>query len=339
MRKGTRLTAYIYSLFILLLLLVCSCKKQSSHSDVSLPVTGQLLVINEGNFGWGNASIGLLDTLNWTYTDRVFYKANQRPLGDVLQFATQDQEDIYLVLNHSGEIVAVNPVSFQWERSVKHLTSPRYMYMTEPHKALVTDLYAHQLWWVDLKKGEVEATTPLPGWSEWMASAGNGDIWVCHMQQHKTYLVEVKNKRIKDSTEVKGHIKGIFDTRHGAMLWTAHQDSSLLWNVQSGSWKRVDGVPFVFSHLHYDLDSDQMFGVSNNSIYMKQGTSTFQLWGQIPELVNPYGLSYLHPYIFVTDALDYVQRGNIWAYHIHHHHLKKVQAGPLPKSIMSIYTR
>ncbi len=335
----TRSTTNRYSLLLLLLLLVCGCQKQSPHSDVPLTVTGQLLVINEGNFGWGNASIGLLDTLNWTYTDRVFYKANQRPLGDVLQFAIQDRDDIYLVLNHSGEIVAVNPVTFQWERSVKHLTSPRYMYITEPYKALVTDLYAHQLWWVDLKNGEVEATTSLPGWSEWMAAAGNGDIWVCQVQQHKTYLVEVKNKRIKDSAEVKGHIKGIFDSQQGAILWTEFQDSSLLWLFHSGSWNVWDATPFLFSQLHFDAHSDIMFGVRDKNIYIKQGASSFQQLGQIPNLVNPYGLSYIPPYIFVTDALDYVQRGHIWAYHIHLHRLTRVQAGPLPKIILPFYPR
>ena len=71
----------------LCLLGLSSCFKPEEKPLHSVSELSQsLLVLNEGNFQWGNASIHRYDPKSKSYDDQdLFSRVNQRPLGDVLQ--------------------------------------------------------------------------------------------------------------------------------------------------------------------------------------------------------------------------------------------------------------
>ena len=68
-----------------------------------------VLVCNEGNFRWGNASAGILNLSNQKWVEDGFKQVNGRSLGDVLQSATYWNENWWLVVNNSSKIEGIIP--------------------------------------------------------------------------------------------------------------------------------------------------------------------------------------------------------------------------------------
>ena len=90
-------------IIILTLLILFSCKKDELGPQcISCPkgsITSQnadVLIINEGNFGWGNGSLSLYKPSLKAVTNQIYRSANSNtPLGDVVQSAYQYNSKIY----------------------------------------------------------------------------------------------------------------------------------------------------------------------------------------------------------------------------------------------------
>src|SRR5882762_6976006 len=97
------------SLFIIPLLILCSCAKDEPTPIVNNPSTGapgkKVYVINEGNFNQGNAGITLFDTGNANSSEDYFKQQNGVALGDVAQSMCKLNGDLYIVVNNSGKVV------------------------------------------------------------------------------------------------------------------------------------------------------------------------------------------------------------------------------------------
>ena len=81
--------------------------------DVTLPGRG-LFISNEGNFTYGNASLSYYDithsalVTNEDGSNDIFYSANGIPLGDVAQSAIVRGNTVYVIINNSGVIFAID---------------------------------------------------------------------------------------------------------------------------------------------------------------------------------------------------------------------------------------
>lgn len=97
--------------------------------DVTLPGRG-LFISNEGNFTYGNASLCYYDiTDSQLVTDPdgdndIFLSANGIPLGDVAQSVTAYGNTVYVVVNNSGVIFAIDRNTAKITGTIRGLTSP-----------------------------------------------------------------------------------------------------------------------------------------------------------------------------------------------------------------------
>ncbi|EKC55090.1 hypothetical protein LEA_15530, partial [human gut metagenome] len=118
--------------------------------DVTLPGRG-LFISNEGNFTYGNASLSYYDithsalVTNEDGSNDIFYSANGIPLGDVAQSAIVRGNTVYVIINNSGVIFAIDRRTAKITGTIRGLTSPRYMHFLSDTKAYVTDLYARAI--------------------------------------------------------------------------------------------------------------------------------------------------------------------------------------------------
>ncbi|MES2778319.1 MAG: DUF5074 domain-containing protein, partial [Bacteroidota bacterium] len=89
--------------FATLLGLVSCDKKPQPNDDLILPplVKGSIMMINEGNFQFGNASLTVYDFNNDIVYPDVFENTNGRKLGDVFQSITVANGKAYLIVNNS----------------------------------------------------------------------------------------------------------------------------------------------------------------------------------------------------------------------------------------------
>ncbi|MEZ5071812.1 MAG: hypothetical protein R2751_12855 [Bacteroidales bacterium] len=120
-----------------------------------------VLVVHEGNFGYGNASLSHYDPATGLLVNDVFFKRNGLPLGDVAQSVTVDDSLIYAVMNNSGKIMVMDRTDFRFVGKITGLTSPRYLHLINGEKAYVSDLYARSLAIVDPRTLDVTGRIDL----------------------------------------------------------------------------------------------------------------------------------------------------------------------------------
>ncbi len=124
---------------LLVIILFLSCQKP----DDQAPQYGQgLLVLNQGNFTYSNASLTFYDLEAAQAFQNVFYQANGFKLGDIAQSAITIGDRIYVVINNSGKIYGLDSYSLKAQCIITDLVSPRYMVPVNDSIAYVSDLYA-----------------------------------------------------------------------------------------------------------------------------------------------------------------------------------------------------
>ena len=120
------------------------------------PVPGQgLFIANEGNFQYGNASLSFYDIASGTVENEVFIRANGQKLGDVAQSMTMHDGTLWIVVNNSHVIFAVDPVTFKEKGRITGFTSPRYIHFISDEKAYVTQLWDNRIFIVNPKRYEI----------------------------------------------------------------------------------------------------------------------------------------------------------------------------------------
>ena len=82
----------------------------SDTSDVSDRL--RAIIVNEGHFGYGTASLTSLSTQGEVIHDR-FRKVNDRPMGDVAQSLTKIENRYYVPLNNSKKIEVFDPKTYE----------------------------------------------------------------------------------------------------------------------------------------------------------------------------------------------------------------------------------
>jgi hypothetical protein len=126
---------------ILLLALVPGCKEDEDQAVDTAFSAYKLLILNEGNFGIGNADFSLLNPDSMQVINNVYELQNGLMLGDVLQSASIDNEFVYLVVNNSQKIVRVGLDDFVFDRQYASFSSPRFLAIDGLGNGIVTNYY------------------------------------------------------------------------------------------------------------------------------------------------------------------------------------------------------
>ncbi|MUP47120.1 YncE family protein [Gramella sp. BOM4] len=86
-----------------------------------------IFVLNEGNFGSGNASVSFIDSENEQISNNIFSNVNSRDLGDTAQSIEMVGELALIVLNVSNRLEIVNRYTFESLGTIDaELNNPRY---------------------------------------------------------------------------------------------------------------------------------------------------------------------------------------------------------------------
>ena len=87
--------------------------------------TNASFVVCEGNYGQNDGSIDAI--IDGELKKDVFQAVNDRPLGDVVQSMEKIGDKIFIVVNSSGKVEAVNANTFKSEGVCKGFSYPRYI--------------------------------------------------------------------------------------------------------------------------------------------------------------------------------------------------------------------
>jgi len=194
--------------FITLFMLLFACKKDklgpqciSCTTTPTNTSSNSVIIINEGNFGFGNATISVYNENTQQVSQNVFQQKNALPLGDVAQSFTQINNKGYIVVNNSNKVEVVNITDFSSIATITGFTSPRYFLPINSNKAYVTDLYSNTIQVVDLNTNTITKNITVNGWTEQLLSF-NDTAYVCDMTNNNLLLFNTITDTFIDSIKV-----------------------------------------------------------------------------------------------------------------------------------------
>jgi YVTN family beta-propeller protein len=130
---------------IALTVMVTACKKDSSPATqtTTKPPTGAygagVFVINQGQFGHGNADVSFFNRSTKAVSNGIFQSVNNRPLGDVAQSMTIYNGKGYIVVNNSAKVEVVNDTTFKSVATISGFTYPYALIVLNSTTAYVSD--------------------------------------------------------------------------------------------------------------------------------------------------------------------------------------------------------
>jgi hypothetical protein len=337
-----------YLLFVLILPIV-SCRKdkpeETAQPKVSVGNSGGVYITDEGNFQFGNAKVSYYDIANAMVAEDLFQPANNVSLGDVCQSMYLLNGKAYIVVNNSGKVVVVNPLSFVTTTTITGFTSPRYFLPVSNNKAYVTDLYSNAITIVDLSSNSISGKISCTGWTEELTLV-YGKAFVTNIRRNKVYVVNTATDVVIDSIAVSYGTSSIKQDKNGKLWVLCSGDKAT--NKYAGLHRinpitnQVElSLPFPNiadspSRLSINGNLDVLYYLLSDGVHQLNITDiALNSVALIPKGTrNFYGLG-VDPkdgVIYVSDAIDYVQRGVVSRYQPNGTLINSFKAGITPNN-------
>lgn len=337
---------------ILLALLAFQIVLNSCSKDPDTVITGKngsflsgsgAFILNEGNFRSGNGSLSFFSYDSARVYNNIFSDLNQKSLGDVPYSMDIINNKAYVLVNNSGRIEVINSKTAKSLTTIKKIDSPRYISFISPAKAYVTSLYSDSLTIINLVKDEVSGHLYLKHTSESIVSV-NSKAYVANWSGgNKIFIIDTYDDQVIDSIAV--------GTEPESMVLDKNE---VLWVLSNGGWQREHFAELNAINTQTDMiirsftfpsvsDSPvclQVDGRGENLYYINGGVfkmsiDALQLPGN-PIIPGGSGNFYklaVNPEnneIFVTDVMDYQQKGSVLRYNRNGSLIAKMEADIIP---------
>lgn len=337
----------IYIIFIFLLSSCIKDKPQEPKSTLAnVNLNNTVLIVNEGNYGWGVGTISLYDTESGTVVEKYDQQQNNgTTLGNVCQSIYKYNNKYYIVINNSNKIVVADGTDFTKKTTISGFNSPRYFLPITYNKAYVSDLYSSSIQVVDLNTNSISGSIPCHSGTEQMELIYNKAFITCSTSNY-LYVVNTTTDQITDSIQVGNGASSITIDKF-AKIWVLASGNTV--NSQTGKLHRINPITlqieqsFVFNNgespfrlcsnkthdtLYYLNNGVFQFPINSSNLpttaLINQGTKIFYGLG-----VNPKNYS-----IYVSDVIDYVQRSKIEIYSPNGSFITNFNAGIISNSFM-----
>jgi YVTN family beta-propeller protein len=321
--------------FGLMLLVLAGCMKDDewvkSHQNSAVLPKG-LFVINEGNFMYGNASLSFYDPATRVVQNDLFYNTNGLPLGDVAQSMIIHENRGYIVVNNSGKIYVVNTADGKYTGKITGLMSPRYIHIFNNEKAYVTDLYAEKITIVNPTTYQTTGIISTPGHpsTEQMVQWNDFLFVSCWSFDNTVLVIDTRTDKVAGEIKTGKQPSGIVIDKYNK-----------IWTLCDGGWSK-GGTGIRIPMLHkinpatrvieqtFNLPADAkpsrlaINGTGDTILFINKGIWKLEVnqtsLGERPFLTTDSHLYYslaVDPKtseIYLSDAIDYQQRGIIYRY-------------------------
>ena len=289
-----------------------------------------VFIVCEGNFMYGNATLSFYLPSTGELQNEIFARANGMKLGDVAQSMTIHDWTAYVVVNNSGVIFGIDPVTFRIRRVIRGIGSPRYIWF-RGGKAYVTSLYEPRIAVVDVATASVESYIDTPGHTstEQMVAFGDTLFVSCWSYDDTVLMVDLV------AGEVAGEIKVRSQPRQMAL-----DGAGKLWVLTDGGYGegaapgppalyRIDAASgriereFVFRMG--DTPRGLCVGAAGDTLYFLNG-AVWRMDTEADELPqHPFvpasntiyyalGVDPHRGDVYVGDAIDYQQQGVVYRF-------------------------
>lgn len=339
-------------LFVVFVASSCNKKEIGPQFEKNSQLEGyKILILNEGNFGFGNATISAYNPFTKEFSNNSYISENNTQIGDVLQSGIKYQGNYYFVLNNSGKVVITDTINLKYQAQIIGLNSPRYMAIKND-KGYISDLKEKAVYVVDLSTYQIIKKIKTNGWTEQMVFHGD-DLYVA---DRGDYLTNTGNNRIYKINTLTNQITDSLFVSKDPESMVIDKDNKL-WVLCTGGIN--DELPklikinlasfsieneFVFSSVNesptklcVDGEGDRLYFINNNVYSMSIYDNTLPANSFVESNGKVfYGLSIdkSNNQIYITDALDYIQQGKVYRYYENGNLIDSFTTGIIPQHII-----
>ncbi|MFK7757493.1 MAG: YncE family protein [Flavobacteriales bacterium] len=340
-----------FTLAMLAITLLFSCKKDDDEDPVQLPSTDERTVIigNEGNFGSGNAELGIWGLESNIYAHGAYQEANGEVFGDVFQSYYRDGDRVFWVINSSGKIIATD-LEGNKIGEITGLGSPRYFLPVDDQFAYVTDLFSGSITVVNHQTFAVDhIISTFEEASEELFLVGDkvyaiGSTLVDNVNFIYDYSV-IEINISDESIQYAPVPHSVRDAEVNAMgdLLLAGSDSEFapklsVYSTWAGTF--TDGLTEFsagsISNVGVNTSTGEVYGLLDGDVY------TLDIANNTMELITDLDLGFGYGFrvdntfneIYVCDAADFVSDGTVYRISNTGSILNEITAGPLPKDVL-----
>lgn len=330
-----------------------------------------LIVVNAGNFTKSNSSLTVWNQENGA-NQEAFAEANGFKLGDVAQSATVYGDLVWVVVNNSNVVFALDKTTLKEKGRIDNgIVSPRYIHFVSEDKAYVTQMYSDKIAIVDPKSYSVTGyidvykTNGSDGSTEEMVQVG--DYVYVNQWSYGQSILKIDARTDK---EVSAYIVGLepysIVKDHDDNIWALCDGGGWAENpigYEAPTLVELDLNPGTLgkdwdkgrsfelplgasvsklcsngigTRLYFAVNQYDEEGKNIGGVYMLDLTESYPQF----KIVIPAGNRYLYSLtvspiseeIFVADALDYEQNGVIYHYTSEGILIDKFEAGIIPTS-------
>lgn len=331
----------------ILLLILVSCSKVPDVPPTNFTFGGGVLIVNEGNFRGGNSSLSFYSYDSSKVYNDLFYTVNGRQLGDVANSIVIKADKAYIVVNNSGKIEVVDQMTLASTATINGLISPRNMTIISDSKAYVSSLYSDSVAIINLTNNSISGYINLRRTSEAIVVGGNKAFISNWMGGSEVMVVNTLTNQVVDSIKVGIEPESMVIDK-----------TATLWVLCNGGWTREnyaklitiditnDNVikEYVFPTLQASPSCLRIDAYGQNLFYIDGGVRQMDISsGKLPgvpfilqgagEYFYKIAINPINSDIFVTDAADFVQQGNVLLYKNDGTFVSKKKAGIIPGSM------
>lgn len=283
-----------------------------------------VFILNEGNFQFGNASMSFFNRGDGSVQNGLFEAINGIPMGDVAQSMTVIGNSVYVVMNNSGKIWKLNLSDLNVQEEITGFPSPRYMLPVSDSKAYVTNFQGDVISVINLNSNTITSSIPVDGWTEEMELVAEY-AYVLGMRSNQIYRLDPQTDQLTDSIHL-GVEPNCIELDENGKLWVLttggwdQQELAKLFRIDPESFSIEEEMIFPAIEMN---PGNLTFSPDYQSLYFTSGDGLYKMDvadGQIPSSPmipgNFYGMN-IDPEtgnIYVTDALDYNQRGYVYRF-------------------------
>ena len=317
---------------IILLLFVCwSCDDDPVETVFfDLDTQNGVFIACEGNFMYGNSSLSFYNTETGKVINQLFYARNNAPLGDVTQSLAFQNNTLFIVVNNSGKIYAVDSETAAFKGVITGLTSPRYIHFLSNEKAYVSDLYANHISIINPQTFELTGRIDLGNHTSEQIVQIDNRVFVSSWSFDEYILVIDA-----EADELINKIKVPFQPKELQV-----DDNDKIWVLSQGSTEgfsdekihpalsRIDPVTLTIEQTFRFEDGELPAGLEMNStkdtlFFINRGVYKMSVTSRhLPDsaFIEPKRLFYslaVNPKsneIYVSDAVDYTQNALLYRY-------------------------
>lgn len=335
----------------MLLTLFSACEKNDQDDDQLFKAGEGFFILNEGGWQKANASVTYRYYEGDSSRHSIFEAANGNKIGDVLQDMMINDSLCYLVVNNSGYIKVVRTGTFEEKTTISGFNSPRSILKVNNTTAFVSDLYANQIYVVNLVTNAITDSIQTGRYTESMVQV-NGKVYVTQPSVWGLYnsdqIIEIdpSTKTITRQLSVGLNPYQLIADQNGH-LWIFCTGDAWASPAVSASIHRInpsnttDKSVIELSGLPVAYSGTMAYNKTDKKIYFLYG-DLYQIdisGSQYPVTKlaafsgrTTYGLGYdvANDYLYISDVKDYNQNGTILKYSLVGQQLNEFSAGVIP---------